>query len=396
MPPASAPSTQPTVAPVVSPASSSTSSLAGIVGAVVGAGLVGPGTVFSVMACCFKPALRRLLLKYGFKRLADCVVPDMEGDVAQLLVQVQELQQFMSKQKLPRLVDTTPELRPEDVQLDTREPLGRGGYGVVLRGTLLAGKTSAVAVKALFTSDGLAGLGPGAAIVPPDVQKQMRREATIMCSLNHPNVLRILGVVPERGWIVMELCAGGSLKSLLMDPEEQLDPCTQLRFAVETATGVAYLHMSDVAIVHGDLKADNVLLTWERSCRLSDFGMSDAKDRSKNLTRAGAAGSSGVTVPWTAPEVLAGEDKTYASDVYALGMTLWEIFERGTPYGRVPEGVVIHQVLSGARPPMTTKTPAGVTGLVAASWVREAARRPSAAEVACFLARKESEHLHSQ
>jgi serine/threonine protein kinase len=181
-----------------------------------------------------------------------------------------------------------------------------------------------------------------------------------------------------------------------MDPEEQLDPCTQLRFAAETATGVAYLHMSDVAFVHGDLKADNVLLTWERSCRLSDFGMSDAKDRSKNLTRAGAVGSSGVTVPWTAPEVLAGEDKTYASDVYALGMTLWEIFERSTPYGRVPEGVIIHQVLSGARPPMTTKTPVGVAGLVAASWEREAARRPSAAGLACFLARKESEHLHSQ
>jgi serine/threonine protein kinase len=347
------------------------------------------------MACCFKPALRRLLLKCGFKRLADLVVPDMEGNVSQLLVQVQELQLFMVKQKLPRLVDTTPELRPEEVHLDTRVPLGRGGYGVVLRGTLVAGKKSEVAVKALFASDGLAGLGPGAAVVPPDVQKQMRREATIMCSLNHPNVLRILGVVPERGWIVMELCACGSLKSLLMDPEEPLDLGTQLRFATETATGVAYLHMSDVAIVHGDLKADNVLLTRERSCRLSDFGMSDAKDRSKNLTRAGVAGQSGVTVPWTAPEVLAGEDKTYASDVYALGLTLWEIFERGTPYGRVPEGVIIHQVLSGTRPPMTAKTPAGVAGLVAASWAPEVARRPSAAEVACFLARKESEHQHS-
>ena len=73
----------------------------------------------------------------------------------------------------------------------------------------------------------------------------------------------------------MELCAGGSLKSLLMDPEEQLDLGMQLRFAAETATGVAYLHMSDVAIVHGDLKADNVLLTRDHSCRLSDFGMSD-------------------------------------------------------------------------------------------------------------------------
>ena len=66
-----------------------------------------------------------------------------------------------------------------------------------------------MAVKALFST---AGRTPEDAVVPQDIKKRMKREAAIMCSLNHPNVLHVLGVVPDLGWIVMELCEGGSLK----------------------------------------------------------------------------------------------------------------------------------------------------------------------------------------
>ena len=64
----------------------------------------------------------------------------------------------------------------------------------------------------------------------------------------------------------MELCEGGPLDEVLNDPEFILDHSTRLRIATETATGIAYLHLSDVSIVHGDMKAGNVLLTKDRCC----------------------------------------------------------------------------------------------------------------------------------
>ena len=79
--------------------------------------------------------------------------------------------------------------------------LGAGGYGVVFRASY---NGTPVAVKALLGQDENIA-------VPTTIIKMMRREATIMCSLKHPNILRVRGVVPERGWIVMELCEGGAL-----------------------------------------------------------------------------------------------------------------------------------------------------------------------------------------
>ena len=364
------------------PPSSSSSSLGSIVGAVVGAGVIGPGAIFSILAIFFKPLLRKLLLKYGFKRLADCVVPDMQGDVAMLTVKMAELQAFMAKdvKKLPRLKDVTPELDAANIELDASEPLGKGGFGVVYRGVLNGQQT--VAVKALFSAQ-----GPSDAVIPADVKKKMRQEATIMCSLNHPNVLHVFGVVPERGWIVMELCAGGALSELLLDAEQALDAPTLVRLAAETATGVAYLHTDEIKIVHGDLKAANVLLTAERSVRICDFGMAEAKDRSKSMTSVGMGGgsSAGITVAWTAPEVLQNEDKSFASDVFALGVTLWEVLERAKPFGRMPDMAAVNQLLNGARPALTSKTPARAAKVIAACWAQDAKKRCTAAEAACVL-----------
>jgi len=157
-----------------------------------------------------------------------------------------------------------------------------------------------------------------------------------------------------RGWIVMELCEGGSLSDALRDPDVAwLDACEMSRIAAEVATGVAYLHMRDVAIVHGDLKAGNVLLTRDRAVRICDFGMSEAKDRSRTMTAAAAgptassaSGGAAVTVAWSAPELFKDQPKSYATDVYALGITLWEIYERRVPFGNMPEAAVVSQVQS--------------------------------------------------
>ena len=71
----------------------------------------------------------------------------------------------------------------------------------------------------------------------------------------------------------MELCVYGSLRSILLDKDNTFETPELIRFASETATGVAYLHATDVSIIHGDLKADNVLVREDGSVCLCDFGL---------------------------------------------------------------------------------------------------------------------------
>ena len=84
------PSTSPQspVTPVSTPSSSSSSKKGSIIGGAVAAGIVGPGTIFSILVVFFKPFLRRLMLHLGFKRAADFFAPNLEGDVAELSVRV--------------------------------------------------------------------------------------------------------------------------------------------------------------------------------------------------------------------------------------------------------------------------------------------------------------------
>jgi tRNA A-37 threonylcarbamoyl transferase component Bud32 len=372
----------------VTPSSSSSGfPTAAIAGALVGFVIFGPGCILGIMAVFFRSFLRRKLLQYGFRRLADVIVPDRTDDDFSLKsVKMELLERFLAKQKLPRLQDVMPEMSESDVIVDTdADVLGSGGYGTVFKGTH---RKDAVAVKAMF--GGSKGSSVTTVKLPAEVVKMMRREATIMCSLNHPNVLHVFGIVTECGWIVMELCEGGTLFDVLRDPDETwLDAPEMARVAAETATGVAYLHMRDVAIVHGDIKARNVLLTKNHAVRICDFGMSEAKDRSKTMSVAVAESSSSgraaITVAWSAPELFKAQPKSYATDVYALGITLWEIYERREPFSNKPEAAVVSQVLSGERPNFTSQTPAAVRELAIACWSKEPKRRPAAAKVAFIL-----------
>ena len=331
-------------------------------------------------------ALRTFLLKFGScgRWLADLIVPDPQGDIQKLNVKMKDVEAFMSKQKLPRLVDTTPVLDENNVTVNSSKPLGRGGFGVVYKGTLRRSSTGtsvAVAVKCMFNPSG----NPKDAVVPDDIKNQMRRESTILCSLNHPNVMKIFGVCPAFGWIVMELCERGSLKSILLEKQTSIELSRLTRYASETATGVAYLHSPEIAIVHGDLKADNVLIRSNGSVCLCDFGMSEAKDRSKTITQTvGASTQGGLTVQWSSPELLKGKKKDRASDVFALAVTLWEIFERDTPFAGMADMIVINQILANVRPEIE-KTPAEFRALIQRAWMDNAKSRPNAGQIAYAL-----------
>ena len=387
-PPSPSPPPPPSPPPNSSLGSSSNSRLLAIVVALV----VTPSTVFSVLFFFFKPFLRRLLLSCGCVWVADCVVPaDAHKSINALQLKVSEIENFMAKQKLPRLRDTAAEIQATEVQLHENEILGVGGYGTVYKATY---KNKTVAVKTVF-----AETTGGAISLPKAMVANMRKEAIILSSLNHPNILRVLGIVPDLAWIIMEYCPRGSLQDALLNEDVKLSDEELLRFASQVATGVAYLHMPNVSIVHGDLKAANALLADDGGVRLCDFGMSQAKNRSKTLTMASHAKNKGhaLTVGWSAPELFNDEPKSFASDVYALGVTMWEIFERRTPFGNMPEAAVVSQVLTGKRP-VLRQTPAHIQTLVQLTWTSEPASRIGAAQVACVLskAHEKVSQIHSE
>ena len=250
----------------------------------------------------FKNKVRSYLLSKNLRWLADKLVPNLSMDLSELDEKVKE---FMAKQKLPRLNNITPTLHEDAIKVDTKDVLGKGGFAVVYKGKLTRNNAT-VAVKSLFHQEDDAMN----TLVPNDIKRHMQRESTVICTLNHPNIIKIFGVVPERGWIVMEYCAKGSLKSLLRYnvSGNRFKTSDLIKFSVDVATGVAYLHSPEVSIVHGDLKADNIMVRKDNSICVADFGLSEAKDRSKSMTVTTI--SSAFTMQWAAPELMNGKAKT--------------------------------------------------------------------------------------
>lgn len=88
----------------------------------------------------------------------------------------------------------------------------------------------------------------------------------------------------------------------------------------QTALAIAYLHKSGV--IHGDIKGDNILVSREHSALLSDFGLARLEGLPTSEGRKGKG-----SVPWQSPEILNGQSKSYESDMYAFGMTIYEVRE---------------------------------------------------------------------
>ena len=190
----------------------------------------------------------------------------------------------------------------------------------------------------------------------------------------------------EKGQNCYPLSPGGALDDYIRDTEEIMDASVKSRICSEIATGIAYLHMRDVSVVHGDLKAANVLLTRDKSVRLCDFGMSETKNRSKTMTASNAGCGAALTVAWSAPELFEDDPESFATDVYALGVTLWEVYERRVPFGNMPEAAVVNQILSGKRPKFSTsETTSNVKRIIEACWSADPRKRPTADKIAYIL-----------
>jgi len=205
--------------------------------------------------------------------------------------------------------------------------IGRGGMGVVCRAVdEVLGREVAVKVLRAYTDASGAELA--------DLRTRMQREARAAARIRHSGVITVHDVADEGGLpvIVMELIDGPSLDDLI-DERGVVEPLEAARIGAKVADALAAGH--DAGVLHRDVKPGNVLIDRGGRVVLTDFGIAsmEAPDdgASTKLTRSGELIGS---LDYLAPERAQGQEPGPASDVWALGMTLYAAVEGSSPFRR--------------------------------------------------------------
>ncbi|KAG8862457.1 hypothetical protein FRB96_001528 [Tulasnella sp. 330] len=250
-----------------------------------------------------------------------------------------------------------------------------------------------------------------------NARRRIHREEKIWANLTHRNILPFYGLIEmsnetylvspwmELGDLHMFIVArlhflDGTPESQESDPKhDQFFMFNERDVICGIASGIVYLHT--LHIVHGDLKAKNVLLNADLSPLLCDFGMTKALDEEYNTTSPAIKGAG--TRRWMSPELLLqGGVKTMMSDIYAFGMTVVEILTGKIPFSDhdLPtEYIFLHGLANGIRP---TPSPLSRLGqdfepfwnLASRCWLTEPHLRPSAIDITQILGLNEPSESH--
>ena len=206
----------------------------------------------------------------------------------------------------------------ESVTLNNRyrllELVGSGGMAVVYRAvdTLLERQVAVKVLRESYAGD-------------PAFLRRFQREARAVANLDHPNIVTVydVGQDGDRHYIVMEYVDGQDLKTMIRQ-RGRLQVDEALRIAAQVAAGVGYAHKAGV--IHCDVKPQNVLVTHDCRAKVTDFGIARA------LSEAGLTESETVwgSPLYFSPEQASGEPPTPASDVYSIGVVMYEMLT-GTP-----------------------------------------------------------------
>jgi eukaryotic-like serine/threonine-protein kinase len=253
------------------------------------------------------------------------------------------------------------------------EQIGIGAMGVVWRGTdeLL---NRPVAVKELLA------VAPSANAAEVEESRQrLQREGRIGARLQHAHVISMFDVVihEDRPWLVMEYLPSDSLATVLR-MKGPLLPVQVAAIGRDVADGLAAAHVAGV--VHRDVKPGNVLIGTDGRVKLTDFGVSRAVD-DVQLTRTGLIAG---TPAFLAPEIAQGRTPTAASDVFALGATLYAAVEGVPPFGLDDNAyALLHKVATGTPHPPEHAGP--LTPVLMRLLAVDPAARPSAAQARDLL-----------
>ena len=240
------------------------------------------------------------------------------------------------------------------------EVLGEGGFGTVYRAKQLAeGKAlREVAVKTVRSTG---------AVDSEEATGRFRREAAAIASLNHPNIVQLYDFgVTEQGvfYMVLELVSGATLGDTF-DGRELFTPERVARVFRQVLEGLACAH--DAGMVHRDLKPDNIMLVQSKwandQVKILDFGLaklmggSDAMKLSRTNTAYG-------TVHYMAPEQVVGGKVDARSDLYPVGVMLYQIYAGFRPFDAESAPIVMFQHVHRDVPELPESVPLGVRSFI--------------------------------
>lgn len=256
--------------------------------------------------------------------------------------------------------------------IELRDKIGDGHFGVVYEATLhngYSGRTQKVAVKTLHSH---------IAISNRDVNMFLK-ESLVMKSLNHPNVLHLIGLSFQQGtpMMILPFMENGCLLNYIRDEMNVLTMAGLLNFAVQIAKGMEYLGQHQ--FVHRDLAARNCMLDETLLVKVGDFGL--ARDVYQDGVYVQQEPSK-VPLKWMALESLSSNVYTAKSDVWSYGVVLWELMTRGdVPYGNLDNSLLTAILRKGKRLDKPDLCPDGMYRLMQMCWDCKPEQRPTFATI---------------
>ena len=224
-----------------------------------------------------------------------------------------QAQNTLSQQKIDMLTNKN---RGKEWTIDDFEigrPLGTGKFGRVYLGR--EKKTHfIVAIKVLYKTH----------LAKADIQHQVRREIEIQSHLRHPNILRLYGFIHDKSkiYLIMEYAPKGELFKILRE-NDHFDEETSACFFLQMVDAISYCHSKGV--IHRDVKPENILIGSDGNLKMADFGWSVSRSNSRRNTLCG-------TLDYLPPEMLDGQEHSFAVDIWALGILLFEFLTGNAPF----------------------------------------------------------------
>jgi serine/threonine protein kinase len=240
--------------------------------------------------------------------------------------------------------------------------VGQGGMGIVYRAYDPAPMDREVAVKTLHE------------FADPLALDLFYRECRALKSISHPNIVEIfdMGEYEEGGekrpYFVMPLLAGQTLDELIRKDGHRLTVDRVVEIMSQTCRGLQAAH--DRGLVHRDLKPSNIFVMADDSVKLIDFGVAHAV-----TARSRTTGFDKGTLLYMAPEQLQHKPVSAQSDIYALGLTMYEALTRRQPFRGATEAEVVEAILNHVPPP-ASELNAAVSPLMSRAVHKAIAKQP--------------------
>jgi len=208
-------------------------------------------------------------------------------------------------------VDINGLLKEEDIFIDTTKVLGSGAFGTVFAGTMKDGRPVAVKQLNPDTSE--------------DDAASFKNEIAIMARIRHPYCCEFVGYLENPDRLVTRRYPTDLLK---YTESGTLTVCDKFQLAYQLTSALSYIH--SIGLLHRDLKSENVFIDENGNVRVADFGLTQfvpdvVKDK----------GSPAGTLLFMSPEQLTGQPFSQMTEVYTLGMMLWELFTGRMPFDDV-------------------------------------------------------------